>query len=294
MSSIISGTLHAKLLLQEAEKVIKHLKENYSKIPCLCIILVGNNFASQIYVKNKIKQARNLGIDVEKIHLETNVSENFLITLINKVNTDSKVNGIIVQLPLPEHINKNKVLNAILPEKDVDGLSNANSTNLYLNLEGLIPCTPLACLKLIKTQVNNLSGVNVVVIGRSQLVGLPLALLLLHNNTTLTLCHSYTKNLEQITQKADVVVTAVGKAKHFSLKHFSNKSIIIDVGINYIQGLNTKQIIGDVDFDNVVNEVKAITPVPGGVGPMTVAYLLINTIKAACITCKDKSYINLY
>lgn len=294
MSDIISGTLHAKLLLQEAGKVVKHLKESYAKTPCLCIILVGNNFASQIYVRNKIKQAENLGIDIEKIHLDITITENFLITLINKVNSEPKIDGIIVQLPLPEHINKNKILNEIAPEKDVDGLSNANSANLYLNLEGLVPCTPLACLKLIKTQVNNLSGTNVVVVGRSQLVGLPLALLLLHNNATLTLCHSYTKNLEQITQKADVVVTAVGKAKHFSLKHFSDKSIIIDVGINYIQGLNTKQIVGDVDFDNVVNKVKAITPVPGGVGPMTVAYLLVNTIKAACITYKDESYINLY
>ncbi len=294
MSNIICGTFYSDLLLKDAKKVICHLQAKYSITPGLCIILVGDNFASTVYVKNKIKKAQSLGIEVHKVHLETQVSEDELIKVIQKFNLDPSVHGIIVQLPLPEHINKNKVLNAITLSKDVDGLSNANSANLYLNLEGLIPCTPLACIKLIKTQIENLCGVNVTIIGRSQLVGLPLALLLLHNNATINLCHSHTKNLESITQNADVIITAIGKAKHFTAKYFSNKSIIIDVGINYIQTQNLKQIIGDVDFQQVKDKVKAITPVPGGVGPMTVAYLLINTIKAACIRCQDESYVNLY
>jgi methylenetetrahydrofolate dehydrogenase (NADP+)/methenyltetrahydrofolate cyclohydrolase len=245
----------------------------------LAIILVGNNPASLIYVKNKIKAAHKVGIDTELKHFDNDISESKLLKEIADLNIAAEISGIIVQMPLPGHISKFKVINALDPKKDVDGFHPLNLGMLFSPYEhAIVPCTARGCLELIKSCEQNIEGKNVVIIGRSNIVGRPLAALLLKENCSVTICHSMTKNLAEITSRADIVVSAVGKPQFLTKEYFNSDAIVIDVGINRLDSNEGGyKLVGDVDFQEVRNKVSYITPVPGGVGPMTVAYLMVNT-----------------
>ena len=275
---IIDGKKIAKDLRQNLKNEIQNLKNNVK--PYLVVILIGNNIASKIYVKNKEKSASEVGIKSKVIKLEVNISEKDLIKKIEYLNLDINVHGILVQLPLPKHIDERKIISKIDPIKDVDGFHPVNVGNLSSGNDAMIPCTPLGCYLLLKNTIQNLSGKNVVIIGRSNINGKPMAQLLLKENCTVTLTHSKTKNIEKICKHADIIVVAVGKPKMINKNWVNKNSVVIDVGINRIEENGSKKIVGDADFENIKNEVFAITPVPGGVGPMTIACLLKNTLKA--------------
>ena len=276
MNKIIDGRALANEILDKLKLEIQQLKSKITEIPKLAIILVGNNPASTIYIKNKIKNAQKVGIDTLLLNLPINITTKDLIAKINQLNLDQKISGIIVQLPLPEAVDKNKILAAVSPYKDVDGFHPLNVGYLHSGInEGFVPCTALGCLEVIRKYEPNLSGKNAVIVGRSNIVGKPLAALLLKEDCTVTICHSKSQNLSSITSKADIVVAAIGSPLKLTTEYFKNDAIVIDVGINRI---NDNKIVGDVDFENV--EVKYITPVPGGIGPMTIAFLLKNTVKA--------------
>ena len=272
---IIDGKKIAEGLRAKLKKKIKEFKSNLKIAPGLSVILVGEDPASQIYVKNKIKYSKEIGIDSEVIRYPENIQEKIVLDKIIELNKNQKVSGILVQLPLPQHINKQKVIETILPEKDVDGFHPINVGNLSSGYESKIPCTPLGCLILLKEVEKNLSGKHVVIIGRSNLNGKPMAQLLLRENCTVTITHSKTKDLKSECNKADIIIAAVGKPKLVKGDWVKKNAIVIDVGINKtING-----IVGDVDFDEVAKIAKAVTPVPGGVGPMTIACLLSNTVE---------------
>ena len=275
---IIDGKKIAKDLRQNLKNEIQNLKNNVK--PYLVVILIGNNIASQIYVKNKEKSASEVGIKSKVIELEANISEKDLIKKIEYLNLNINVHGILVQLPLPKHIDERKIISKINPIKDVDGFHPVNVGNLSSGNDAMIPCTPLGCYLLLKNTIQNLSGKNVVIIGRSNINGKPMAQLLLKENCTVTVTHSKTKNIEKICKHADIIVVAVGKPKMINKNWVNKNSVVIDVGINRIEENGSKKIVGDADFENIKNEVFAITPVPGGVGPMTIACLLKNTLKA--------------
>ena len=275
---IIDGKKIAKDLRQNLKNEIQNLKNNAK--PYLVVILIGNNTASKIYVKNKEKSASEVGIKSKVIKLEVNISEKDLIKKIEYLNLDINVHGILVQLPLPKHIDERKIISKIDPIKDVDGFHPVNVGNLSSGNDSMIPCTPLGCYLLLKNTIQNLSGKNVVIIGRSNINGKPMAQLLLKENCTVTVTHSKTKNIEKICKHADIIVVAVGKPKMINKNWVNKNSVVIDVGINRIEENGSKKIVGDADFENIKNEVFAITPVPGGVGPMTIACLLKNTLKA--------------
>ncbi len=242
----------------------------------LAIILVGNNEASQIYVRNKIKACEEVGIKVEFLSLDENVTEEYLCDLIKKLNKDSDITGIILQSPVPNHINFEHCSSLIKTEKDVDGFTKENIYNLYLNNTSLVPCTVKAIIKLIEEYKVDLEGSNVVIVGRGNIVGKPLALALLNRNATVTIAHSKTKDLKNITSKADIIISAVGKPQLIKEDMVRNDAVVIDVGISRVNG----KVVGDVDFENVSPKCKFITPVPGGVGPMTVAMIIDNLILA--------------
>ena len=272
---IIDGKKIAEGLRAKLKKKIKEFKSNLKIAPGLSVILVGEDPASQIYVKNKIKFSKEIGIDSEVIRYPENIQEKIVLDKIIELNKNKKVSGILVQLPLPQHINKQKVIETILPEKDVDGFHPINVGNLSSGYDSKIPCTPLGCLILLKEVEKNLSGKHVVIIGRSNLNGKPMAQLLLRENCTVTITHSKTKDLKSECNKADIIIAAVGKPKLVKGDWVKKNAIVIDVGINKtING-----IVGDVDFDEVAKIAKAVTPVPGGVGPMTIACLLSNTVE---------------
>ena len=272
---IIDGKKIAEGLRAKLKKKIKEFKSNLKIAPGLSVILVGEDPASQIYVKNKIKFSKEIGIDSEVIRYPENIQEKIVLDKIIELNKNQKVSGILVQLPLPQHINKQKVIETILPEKDVDGFHPINVGNLSSGYDSKIPCTPLGCLILLKEVEKNLSGKHVVIIGRSNLNGKPMAQLLLRENCTVTITHSKTKDLKSECNKADIIIAAVGKPKLVKGDWVKKNAIVIDVGINKtING-----IVGDVDFDEVAKIAKAVTPVPGGVGPMTIACLLSNTVE---------------
>lgn len=278
---LIDGKYHADLILEKLKKNIEYQKKENNLVAKLAIILVGSDPASAIYVRNKISAARKIGIDTEFKNFEENISEKTLLAEIVRMNLDNSISGIIVQLPLPKQISKEKVINAIDPAKDVDGFHPFNVGILNSGYSGgFIPCTARGCLELIKLTQINLEGKNVTIVGRSNIVGKPLAALLSREDATVTLCHSKTTNLASITFNADIVVTAIGKPRFFSSEYFSEKAIVIDVGINRIRFESGYKLAGDVDFESVKNKVSYITPVPGGVGPMTIAYLLTNTFEA--------------
>ena len=263
------------------DKIFESLKAELDKMsekPTLAVILVGENPASQIYVRNKKKTAEKLGINSLSIEYPADISENELLSKIQELNNDKNITAILVQLPLPEHINKNKIIDAILPQKDVDGLTPYNLGKLFSGEEPYVyPCTPKGILLLLDEYNIELDGKNVVVVGRSNLVGKPVAQMLLKRNATVTMCHSHTKNLSEITKTADIVVSAVGK-NVIGEKMLKSDCVVIDVGI--FRDENGK-LSGDVDFENVSKISAYISPVPGGVGPMTIASLMLNTVELA-------------
>ena len=272
---IIDGKKEAQLLRDEIKKEIELLKSKNNKVPGLTVILIGDFVPSQIYVKNKERNAKEVGINSDIIRYAKDVSEQEVLKKIKELNNNEAVSGILVQLPLPPQINKEKIINAINPLKDVDGFHPINVGNLSSGYNATVPCTPLGCLLLIKKIEPNLSGKHAIIIGRSNLNGKPMAQLLLKENCTVTIVHSKTKDLKTECLKADILVAAVGVPNLVKSDWVKKDSIVIDVGINKVGD----KIIGDVEFETVKEKVKAITPVPGGVGPMTIACLLKNTLE---------------
>ena len=272
---IIDGKKEAQLLRDEIKKEIESLKSKNNKVPGLTVILIGDFVPSQIYVKNKERNAKEVGINSDIIRYAKDVSEQEVLKKIKELNNNEAVSGILVQLPLPPQINKEKIINAINPLKDVDGFHPINVGNLSSGYNATVPCTPLGCLLLIKKIEPNLSGKHAVIIGRSNLNGKPMAQLLLKENCTVTIVHSKTKDIKKECLKADILVAAVGVPNLVKSDWVKNNSIVIDVGINKVGD----KIVGDVEFETVKEKAKAITPVPGGVGPMTIACLLKNTLE---------------
>lgn len=285
-SKVLSGKDTAIAVYASFKKRLEILSKK-GIIPGLCVILVGDDPASQIYVKTKSKKLQSLGLRSKNIYLDIDVSQNELIQIINDLNQDSNYHGILVQMPLPSHIDSQLIINSIDPTKDVDGFHPENVGWLSIGKPRFIPCTPKGIMKIFKHYNIELSGKDIVVIGRSNIVGRPMSILVSSNgewsNGTCTICHSRTKNLEQYTRNADVVISAIGKPNYLNADMIKKGSIIIDVGINRVEAKNDKgyEIIGDVDYKSVIDKVSFITPVPGGVGPMTIAMLVENTIESA-------------
>ena len=271
---IIDGKKEAEFIRNEIKREISDLSKKKGKIPSLTVILIGDFAPSLIYVKNKEKSAREVGINSEIIRYPKNVSEKDILEKIKELNKNDEISGILVQLPLPSQISKEKIINAINPSKDVDGFNPINVGNLSSGYDSIVPCTPLGCLLLIKKIEPNLAGKHAVIIGRSNLNGKPMAQLLLKENCTVTIVHSKTNDLQNECLKADILVAAVGVPNLIKKDWVKKNAIVIDVGINKVG----EKIVGDVNFDALKDNVKAITPVPGGVGPMTIACLLKNTL----------------
>jgi methylenetetrahydrofolate dehydrogenase (NADP+)/methenyltetrahydrofolate cyclohydrolase len=272
---LIDGKKAAAELREELKQEVSELKTKYNKVPGLTVILIGDMAPSQIYVRNKEKSANEVGLKSEVIRYPEAVEEKAVLDKIEELNKDESISGILVQLPLPKHIDKQKVIETILPGKDVDGFHPMNVGNLSSGYESSVPCTPLGCYLLIKKIEPNLSGKKAVMIGRSNLNGKPMAQLLLKENCTVTITHSRTKDLKAECLEADIIVAAVGIPELVKADWVKKDAIVIDVGINKTE----KGIVGDVAFDEVSKVAKALTPVPGGVGPMTIACLLKNTIE---------------
>ena len=287
-ASIIDGKIISAEVRAEAKLEVARFVDLYKTSPCLAVVLVGENPASQVYVRTKSKMAKEIGMEVED-HIKTeDISETELIEIINQLNNDKKVNGILVQLPLPSHIDSRVIIDAIDPMKDADGFHalnvGRNSIGGDLLKKSFVPCTPLGCFLMLKRTVPNLVGMHAVIIGRSNIVGKPMAQLLLEESCTVTTVHSKTKNIESITRQADILVAAVGRPLMVKAGWVKPGAIIIDVGINRVENpdeASKTMLVGDVDFSEVINVASAITPVPGGVGPMTIACLLKNTVEAA-------------
>lgn len=274
---LIDGKAISAKVKEEVKNEAAQLTEK-GVIPCLAVILVGDDKASQTYVNSKEKACKACRIRSLKYTLEANTGESALIDLIQSLNENDEVDGILVQLPLPKHIDENKILEKISCEKDVDGFHAVNVGRLVSGLDGFVPCTPCGIMRLFKEYDIEVSGKNAVVIGRSNIVGKPMANLLLNANATVTVTHSKTQNLAKITKDADIIVVAIGKPNFLKADMVKNGAVVIDVGINRLEN---NKLVGDVDFENVANKCSFITPVPGGVGPMTIAMLLKNTIKSA-------------
>ena len=272
---IIDGKKEAANLREEIKNEILEIKKKTNKNPSLTVILIGDFTPSQIYVRNKEKNSTEVGITSNVIKYPKEVKEREVLDKINELNNDKNISGILVQLPLPEQISKEKIINAIDPKKDVDGFNPINVGNLASGYKSIVPCTPLGCLLLIKKVEKNLSGKHAVIIGRSNLNGKPMAQLLLKENCTVTVVHSKTNNLQEECLKADILVAAVGVPNLVKKDWVKSSAIVIDVGINKVGD----KIVGDVNFEEIKDNIKAITPVPGGVGPMTIACLLKNTLE---------------
>jgi methylenetetrahydrofolate dehydrogenase (NADP+)/methenyltetrahydrofolate cyclohydrolase len=285
-AEIIDGKAFAQKLRSRITAATETIKKQYDSAPGLAVVLVGENPASEIYVRNKGKQTIECGMASFEYKLTDKVSQTELLDVIKKLNNDDDVDGILVQLPLPEHIDPQAVLDAINPEKDVDGFHVVNAGKLATGGDALVPCTPLGCLLMLKDYFGDLSGKNAVVVGRSNIVGKPMAALLTRESCTVTIAHSRTKDLPSVCRSADILIAAVGKAEMVRGDWVNNETVVIDVGINRIpapeRGEGKMRLVGDVNFGEVKQNAKAITPVPGGVGPMTIAVLLRNTIQAAC------------
>ena len=285
-AEIIDGKAFAQKLLSRIKTATEAIKKQYNNTPGLAVVLVGEDPASEVYVRNKGRRTIECGMASFEHKLTDKVSQTELLDLIQKLNSDDNVDGILVQLPLPEHIDPQAVLDAINPEKDVDGFHVVNAGKLATGGDALVPCTPLGCLLMLKDYFGDLSGKNAVVVGRSNIVGKPMAALLTRESCTVTIAHSRTKDLPSVCRSADILIAAVGKAEMVQKSWVSDETVVIDVGINRIpapeRGEGKMRLVGDVDFDEVKRKAKAITPVPGGVGPMTIAVLLRNTVEAAC------------
>jgi len=284
--SIIDGKNYASRLRGKLKIGVNDLKEKHKIVPGLAVVLVGNDPASEIYVRNKGIQTKEVGMNSFEYRLPENTSEDDLLAKVEELNTDKSVNGILVQFPVPKHMEQQKIIERILPSKDVDGLHPVNSGYLASGLKGLVPCTPQGASLLIKDSLPSLSGLHAVIVGRSNLVGKPIAQLLLKENCTVTICHSRTKNLQETCLSADILVAAVGIPELVKGDWVKDGAVVIDVGINRLpapeKGEGKTKLVGDVDFEGAKNRASSITPVPGGVGPMTIACLLLNTLAATC------------
>ncbi len=285
-ANIIDGKEVARKLREKISRSVKEINSEHNIVPGLAVVLVGNDPASEVYVRNKGIQTKETGMISYEYKLPESTSEDDLLDRVKLLNDDPNVNGILVQFPVPKQISQQKVIETILPSKDVDGLHPINSGYLNSGLEGLVPCTPQGAAILIKETCKDLTGKNAVIIGRSNLVGKPVTQLLLKENCTVTICHSRSQNLAEISCQADILVAAVGIPNFVKSNWVKPGAIVIDVGINRIltEGDSEKKthLVGDVDFENVKEIAGSITPVPGGVGPMTIACLLLNTLNAFC------------
>ena len=283
-SKVLSGIDTAAKVYESFNDRIKVLSTK-GVVPGLCVVLVGEDPASQIYVRTKSKKLKSLGLVSETIRLDADVTEQKLLSIIEDLNANSKFHGILVQMPLPEHINSQNVINSINPAKDVDGFHPENVGWLSIGKPRFIPCTPKGIMRIFSHYNIDLTGKDIVVIGRSNIVGRPMSILVSSNNAngTCTVCHSKTKNINNYSRNADIIISAIGVPNFLTSEMIKEDSIIIDVGINRIDSDNEKgyKIVGDADYDSVFDKVSKITPVPGGVGPMTIAMLVENTIEAA-------------
>jgi methylenetetrahydrofolate dehydrogenase (NADP+)/methenyltetrahydrofolate cyclohydrolase len=283
MADIIDGTAFAANLRIAIALQVADMRVVYGVTPGLAVVLVGEDPASEIYTRNKTRQARETGMASVEHRLPADASQQQVLDLLNRLNKDAQVNGILVQMPLPGQINVDAIIDAIHPSKDVDGFKPVNMGRLLIGSEGVIPCTPQGCLMLLKSHLGDLTGLQAVIVGRSNIVGKPMAALLLRENCTVTIAHSQTRNLPEECARADILVAAVGQPRMIQGDWIKPGATVIDVGINRIDASDGKtRLVGDVDFDSAVKVAGAITPVPGGVGPMTIACLLLNTLKAAC------------
>jgi len=273
---IIDGKAIAQKIKEEVATKAKEFIRKKARRVCLAVILVGNNPASEVYVKNKVMACSESSIKSVEYKLDKKVNKNDLLLLIEKLNSDSSVDGILIQLPLPKHLNEQEILQAVNSNKDVDGFTMINSSKLALGLDCLAPCTPSGCVELIKSTGQSIEGKHAVIVGRSNIVGKPLAQMLLNENATVTVCHSRTNDLAYHTRQADILIVAIGKKEFITGDMIKFGATVIDVGINRFEG----KLYGDVEFDGASKVAGHITPVPGGVGPMTIAMLLKNTLKA--------------
>lgn len=287
-ANILDGKLISKQIQDEIAIEVKTLAVQGRKIPHLAAILVGNDGASETYVSAKVKACESVGFQSTLVLLSETVSEKGLLDKINELNNDKSIDGFIVQLPLPKHIDETKVLEAIAPNKDVDGFHPQNVGRMVLNLPAYLPATPFGIMQLLKRYNVETSGKHCVVLGRSHIVGSPMSILMARNtspgNCTVTLCHSRTKNLIEYTLKADILIVALGKPEFVTSDMVKNGAVVIDVGITRVLSAKAKngyRLVGDVNFNDVATKASFITPVPGGVGPMTIASLLVNTLKSS-------------
>tara|TARA_B110000208_G_scaffold18397_1_gene22410 strand:- start:4273 stop:5175 length:903 start_codon:yes stop_codon:yes gene_type:complete len=285
-AQIINGKAFAERVRGQVAEHVARLKVDHAIVPGLAVVLVGEDPASQVYVRSKGKLTVEVGMHSVEHKLDVDTSETDLLTVINKLNADPAIHGILVQLPLPKHLNEDLVIGNIDPVKDVDGFHISNVGLLGTGQKSMVPCTPLGCLMMLRDHFGSLSGRDAVVIGRSNIVGKPMAQLLLGDSCTVTVAHSRTKNLPDVVRRADIVVAAVGRAEMVVGDWIKPGAIVIDVGINRIpapeKGEGKMKLVGDVDFASCIGIAGAITPVPGGVGPMTIACLLANTLTATC------------
>lgn len=280
--NLIDGKALSLSLKEEMKERIAGLGATYGRVPCLAVIIVGDNPASRSYVRGKIKAAEFVGMDSKLIELPEDITEEALLAQIGALNADNGVDGVLVQLPLPRHINEDRVIDAIAIGKDVDGFHPQNVANLWLGRKCIVPCTPKGIIKMIETTGIDISGKKAVVVGRSNIVGKPVAKLLLDRNATVTIAHSRTKDLAAVTREADILVAAVGRAKMIDASMVKPGAVVIDVGINRTE---EGKLVGDVDFHSVSEVAGHLTPVPGGVGPMTITMLMENTIE--CFLAKQ-------
>ena len=281
MSKIIDGKQFADELCEKLKSEVVKLQQQHNLTPCIAVVLVGEDPASQVYVRNKVRRCEQLGIRSVEHRLSAATTQNELLSLIDDLNNDETVHGILVQLPVPDQIDDKAVLAAIDPAKDVDGFHVANVGALTVGENQMVPCTPLGSLMLLQDRLGELTGKHAVVVGRSNIVGKPMALLLLQQNCTVTVVHSRTQGIEGICRQADILVAAVGRPQMVKADWIKEGAVVIDVGINRIEQEGKSKLVGDVDFAGVESKVQAITPVPGGVGPMTIACLMYNTVAAA-------------
>lgn len=285
-AKIIDGKEFAANVRAKVAVHVASLKEEHGIVPGLAVVLVGQDPASEVYVRNKNKSTVEVGMNSFEHKLSADTSEKDLLALIEELNADPAIHGILCQLPLPKHLNEELVINSITPSKDVDGFHISNVGLLATGQKSMVPCTPLGCLMMLRDHHGSLSGLNAVVVGRSNIVGKPMASLLLKDSCTVTIAHSRTKNIEALCKTADIVIAAVGRPEMITADWIGKGATVIDVGINRIpapeKGEGKNKLVGDVDFASVVEVAGAITPVPGGVGPMTIACLLANTVTACC------------